>query len=107
MLYSSVCSKQRKFFVIETLVQNQHLADQWSSGYSVCYLLNQLARVRFPSSQTEGNKNWFSASLLDFQQQKESVRTAKPQPCVVNRWAGGSLTRKSVRSLPSGLVKTW
>ena len=44
------------------------------------------------SGQTKDYKNWYSQlSCLTFSIKRNSV---KPPPCVVDRWAGGSLTRR-------------
>ena len=45
-----------------------------------------------PSGQTKDYKDWYSQlPCLTFSNQRDSV---KPPPCVVDRWAGGSLTRR-------------
>ena len=43
--------------------------------------------------QTKDHKNWYSQlPCLTFSIKKDSV---KPPPCLVDRWAGGNLTRKT------------
>ena len=49
----------------------------------------KITHLNFWLNQTQ-EKLVFKASLLDGSNQKESV---KPQLCVVDRWAGDSLTR--------------
>ena len=74
------------FFVLERDFTHNRSAVEW---ISVCYWSGRLA-FDTRSGQTKDYKNWYSQlSCLMFSIKKDS---AKPPPCVANRWAGGSLT---------------